>query len=69
MLVTKNAFVLGAKVIEKHFTHNKKLKGNDHYHSMDLRDLKNLRKETKNLLPILGISKKKPVKIEINSRK
>ena len=69
MLVTKNAFVLGAKVIEKHFTHNKKLKGNDHYHSMDLRDLKNLRKETKNLLPILGISKKKPVKIEFNSRK
>ena len=35
------AFILGAKVIEKHFTHNKKLRGNDHYHSMDSKDLKN----------------------------
>ncbi len=69
MLVTKNAFVLGAKVIEKHFTHNKKLRGNDHYHSMDFKDLKNFRKETKRLLSILGMSKKKPVKVEFNSRK
>ena len=29
----------GAKIIEKHFTLNKKLKGNDHYHSMDKKDL------------------------------
>ena len=68
MFVTKNAFVLGAQVIEKHFTHNKKLKGNDHYHSMDFKDLKNFRKEIKKLLSILGISKKKPVSIELNSR-
>ena len=33
------AYLFGAKVIEKHFTDNKK-RGNDHYHSMDLKDLK-----------------------------
>ena len=69
MMVTKNAFVLGAKVIEKHFTHNKKLKGNDHYHSMDFNDLKNFREEIKKIISILGTSKKKPIDIEINSRK
>ena len=32
---------MGAQIIEKHFTHNKKLKGNDHYHAMDSNNLKN----------------------------
>ena len=35
------AYEMGAQIIEKHFTHNKKLKGNDHYHAMDLFDLRN----------------------------
>ena len=35
------AFEYGAKIIEKHFTHNKNLKGNDHYHAMDFNNLKN----------------------------
>jgi len=34
-----SATLLGARVIEKHFTHDKKLKGNDHYHSMEQWDL------------------------------
>ena len=29
------AYLLGAMIIEKHFTHNKGLPGNDHYHAMD----------------------------------
>ena len=33
------AYDLGAKIVEKHFTHNKKKGGNDHYHSMDIKDL------------------------------
>lgn len=33
------AFLFGAVVIEKHFTLDKSLKGNDHYHAMDKRDL------------------------------
>ena len=35
-----NSILLGAVVIEKHFTHDKSLPGNDHYHAMDKDDLK-----------------------------
>lgn len=48
------AYLLGAKIIEKHFTHNKKLKGNDHYHAMDKKDLKNFFNEIKKIKIILG---------------
>ena len=40
--VLKTAYNLGAKVIEKHFTLNKSLKGNDHYHAMDDSDAKKI---------------------------
>ena len=33
------AYLLGAVIIEKHFTHDKSLPGNDHYHAMDVNDL------------------------------
>ena len=33
------SYALGARVIEKHFTHDKSLPGNDHYHAMDMDDL------------------------------
>ena len=36
--VIKTAYLLGAQVVEKHFTLDKKLTGNDHYHAMDSRD-------------------------------
>ena len=41
LLALSIAYELGAQIIEKHFTFNKKLKGNDHYHSADKLDLKN----------------------------
>lgn len=34
------ASLLGATILEKHFTHDKSLPGNDHYHAMDKNDLK-----------------------------
>jgi sialic acid synthase SpsE len=37
------AVLLGAAIIEKHFTHDKTLPGNDHYHAMDRDDLKRFR--------------------------
>lgn len=43
MTVCTQAYILGARIIEKHFTFDKKLQGNDHYHSMDALDLNNLR--------------------------
>lgn len=40
--VLKTAYNLGATVIEKHYTLNKTLKGNDHYHAMDVNDAKKI---------------------------
>lgn len=40
--VLKTAYNLGAVVIEKHYTLNKMLKGNDHYHAMDAEDAKKI---------------------------
>lgn len=36
--VIKMAYLLGAIVVEKHFTVDKTLQGNDHYHAMDAHD-------------------------------
>lgn len=40
--VIKTAFNLGAVVIEKHFTLDKTIPGNDHYHAMDPSDLRKI---------------------------
>ena len=40
MKVMEMASLIGCSIIEKHFTHDKSLPGNDHYHSMDMNDLK-----------------------------
>ncbi|NRA31781.1 MAG: N-acetylneuraminate synthase family protein [Polyangiaceae bacterium] len=43
MLVLLRSWMLGATIIEKHFTHDKTLPGNDHYHAMDESDLRRFR--------------------------
>lgn len=40
MIPCISAVLLGARIIEKHFTFDKSLEGNDHYHAMDVNDLK-----------------------------
>lgn len=40
MQVLETAVLLGARILEKHFTHDKNLPGNDHYHAMDKADLR-----------------------------
>lgn len=40
--VIKMAYLYGARLIEKHFTTDKKLQGNDHYHAMDGHDAKKI---------------------------
>ena len=55
MLPCISATLLGADVIEKHFTYDKSLLGNDHYHAMDIEDLKEF-KSTLNLLNKLYVS-------------
>lgn len=40
--VIKSAYILGAHVVEKHFTLDKTLLGNDHYHAMDPSDVRKI---------------------------
>lgn len=67
--VLELAVLLGAKVIEKHFTFNKKLSGNDHYHAYDKKDLKTFKKNLKKKLEIIGSYKKDFIRTEVISRK
>ncbi len=60
--------LFGAKILEKHFTFDKSLKGNDHYHSMDINDLKVFKKKLKNLKKLTGSFKKFSLKSEEKSR-
>jgi N-acetylneuraminate synthase len=64
------AYLLGSVVIEKHFTHDKSLKGNDHYHAMDKNDLKNFISRIQKLNETLGnYHIKQPIFEEEISRK
>lgn len=54
MRVCEIAVMLGAAVIEKHFTHDKTLPGNDHYHAMDRDDLKAFRRNLERAFTLLG---------------
>lgn len=69
MLVLTTAVLLGAVVIEKHFTLDKTLPGNDHYHSMDPSDLIKFIKNIKLIEKIIGLREKKPIGNEYLSRK
>lgn len=57
MEVIYASVLLGAKVIEKHFTHDKTLIGNDHYHAMDKEDLKLFWKKWVFAEELLGVFK------------
>ena len=48
------AISIGACAIEKHFTLDKNEKGNDHFHSMDIVDLKLLKKDLDKIYKLLG---------------
>ncbi len=52
--VLKSAYLLGAHVMEKHFTLDKSLPGNDHYHAMDADDVSEIRKKIEQLDRICG---------------
>lgn len=54
MHILELATVLGATVLEKHFTHDKTLPGNDHYHAMDMRDLKRFYERIRKTLAAIG---------------
>lgn len=68
MEVLKLATHMGAAVLEKHFTHDKTLPGNDHYHAMDKEDLKHFNREMDFTFKVLGSFKKAPLASEEKSR-
>lgn len=57
MKVLEIATLLGSTIIEKHFTHDKSLPGNDHYHAMDVEDLKKFNENLDKILTIVGDEK------------
>ena len=63
------AHLLGAVVLEKHFTLDKTLPGNDHYHAMDEKDLAIFQVSVKQVHELLGPSQSKaPIATEEISR-
>jgi len=54
MKTLETAWLLGAEILEKHFTHNKTLPGNDHYHAMDKTDLKLFKNNLSRLYELIG---------------
>jgi len=69
MKVCEMATMLGSVIIEKHFTHDKALPGNDHYHAMDKEDLKTFRKNIETTFDILGSFKIEVLEDEELARK
>lgn len=65
-----SAYLLGAGILEKHFTHDKTLPGNDHYHAMDVKDLARFVELSKRVQILLGEGDhKEPVGTEAIARK
>jgi len=58
------AWLLGAVILEKHFTHDTSLPGNDHYHAMTADYLRSFRVDTERIRPLLGSSQKTPLPTE-----
>jgi len=69
MQVLLSATLLGSKIIEKHFTHDKTLPGNDHYHAMNKEDLKVFWKRLEGVLDTIGSQTKFALKSEHISQK
>ena len=64
------AYTLGAVVLEKNFTYNKSLSGNDHYHSMDYKNLFEFKKILEKVFTLLGKKDEKtPILSENIARK
>lgn len=67
--IIKTAYNLGALVVEKHFTLNKALPGNDHYHAMDSEDARKIIEGINFINKIRGSYEIKCLDTELTSRK
>ena len=66
MIVPEVAVSLGAKLLEKHFTLDKKMKGPDHKLSASSIQLKELVQRVRKIEEIVGDGKKEPQKCELD---
>ena len=69
MMTLAKAYLLGAEVIEKHFTLNKNLPGNDHYHAGNPEDFKKAISNFKWIDKVLGNPEKTVLDCEIIPRR
>jgi len=68
MQVLELATLLGARILEKHFTHEKTLPGNDHYHAMDKYDLEKFNSRLQSIQQLLGSYEKAAIPSESPAR-
>lgn len=68
MITLLNSMVQGASVIEKHFTLDKDIEGNDHYHAMAPDDVRQFRDNANRLIETTGSKQKAPIDAESDSR-
>lgn len=69
MMTLATAYLLGAEVIEKHFTLDKTLPGNDHYHAGDPEDFKKAISNFKWIDSVLGVEEKTVLDCELIPRR
>ena len=69
MMTLATAYLLGAEVIEKHFTLDKTLPGNDHYHGGDPEDFKKAIRNFQWIDKVLGSPEKTVLDCEIIPRR
>ena len=69
MMTLATAYLLGAEVIEKHFTLDKTIPGNDHYHSGDPSDFAKAIENFKWIDTIKGSGEKTVLQCEVVSRR
>lgn len=69
MTILTTAYLYGAEVIEKHFTLDKTLPGNDHYHAGDPEDFKKAISNFERVIEISGCEEKKVLDCELIPRR
>ena len=69
MMTLATAYILGSEIIEKHFTLDKTLTGNDHYHSGDPEDFKKARANFDMIGTVLGNPEKTVLDCELVPRR
>lgn len=63
------AWLLGARILEKHFTLDKTRPGNDHYHAIDPEDIRLFRAQCDYVTSLLGEGRKRVLAAETEARR